>query len=101
MKAFMCKRRTFVALAFAALSAGLGSGCSDRKASSGSTGGPARPFDAAQRLGTADTPKAASAEIDELVRANLDAELLEQPIAATWLGVHAADDRVDDVRPEA
>ncbi len=39
--------------------------------------------------------------VDELVRENLDAELLEQPIAATWLGVHAWDDRVDDVRPEA
>ena len=35
------------------------------------------------------------------MRENLDAELLEQPITATWLGVHAWDDRVDDVRPEA
>ena len=42
-----------------------------------------------------------NAEVDDLVRENLDAELVEHPIAATWMGVHAWDDRIDDVRPEA
>ncbi len=46
-------------------------------------------------------PKSPNELVNELVRENLDAELVEQPIAATWLGVHAWDDRVDDVRPEA
>jgi uncharacterized protein (DUF885 family) len=44
--------------------------------------------------------KSANDEVDDLVRENLDAEMLEQPIAATWLGVHAWDDHVDNVRPE-
>lgn len=39
--------------------------------------------------------------VDELVRQDLDAELYDAPITATWLGVHAYDDRVDDVRPES
>jgi uncharacterized protein (DUF885 family) len=38
--------------------------------------------------------------VDELVRQDLDAELFNAPITATWLGVHVYDDRVDDVRPE-
>ena len=46
-------------------------------------------------------PKSPNAAVDELVRENLDAELVEHPIAATWMGVHAWDDRIDDVRPEA
>ncbi len=50
---------------------------------------------------TSRPPKSPDAEVDELVRENLDAELLEQPITATWLGVHAWDDQLDDVRPEA
>jgi uncharacterized protein (DUF885 family) len=49
----------------------------------------------------AELPKSPNAAVDELVRENLDAELVEQPITATWLGVHAWDDRIDDVRPEA
>ncbi|MDB4965264.1 MAG: hypothetical protein JWN44_953 [Myxococcales bacterium] len=69
-------------------------GCTDRRAATET----APPHDLARG---AAAPKSASAEIDELVRASLDAELLEQPIAATWLGVHAWDDRIDDVRPEA
>ncbi len=46
-------------------------------------------------------PKPPNAAVDELVRENLDAELVERPITATWLGVHSFDDRIDDVRPEA
>lgn len=46
-------------------------------------------------------PPSGNAAVDQLVRDNLDAELLEQPVAATWLGVHGGDDRIDDVRPEA
>jgi uncharacterized protein (DUF885 family) len=47
------------------------------------------------------TPLSPNAAVDELVRENLEAELGEAPITATWLGTHANDDRVDDVRPEA
>ncbi|HEX4457332.1 MAG TPA: DUF885 family protein [Polyangia bacterium] len=39
--------------------------------------------------------------VDELVRQDLDAELYNAPITATWLGVHNYDDRIDDVRPES
>lgn len=46
-------------------------------------------------------PKSPSAAIDQLVRDNLEAELIEHPVAATWLGVHGGDDRIDDVRPES
>ena len=57
--------------------------------------------EAARPTGTTSLPKSPNAAVDELVRENLDAELVEQPITATWLGVHAWDDRIDDVRPEA
>lgn len=46
-------------------------------------------------------PRSPNALVDALVRENLDAELAEHPIEATWLGVHAWDDRIDDVRAEA
>lgn len=46
-------------------------------------------------------PSSPNAEVEALVQQNLDAELQEHPIEATWLGVHTFDDRVDDVRAEA
>lgn len=46
-------------------------------------------------------PRDANTRLDHLVRDNLDAELAASPVAATWLGVHAYDDRLDDVRLEA
>jgi uncharacterized protein (DUF885 family) len=46
-------------------------------------------------------PRSPDEQVDALVRENLDAELLAQPVTATWLGAHAYDDRLDDVRPEA
>src|SRR5438874_4579269 len=101
MKACMRKGSTVVAamawLCVAAVIVPLvvsSAGCADRRAPPAAT----KNLDAARPPAL---PKSASAEIDELVRANLDAELVEQPITATWLGVHAGDVRIDDVRPEA
>ena len=59
------------------------------------------PAESARPTGAASLPTSPNAAVDELVRENLDAELVEEPITATWLGVHAWDDRIDDVRPEA
>ena len=75
-------------------------GACDKNASSPATG--TRASDAPRPAAPARVgpPKSANDEVDELVRENLDAELLEQPIVATWLGVHAWDDHVDNVRPE-
>jgi uncharacterized protein (DUF885 family) len=42
----------------------------------------------------------ANERVDQLVRENLDAELNNAPVTATWLGMHAYDSRLDDVRPE-
>ncbi|HEX9105242.1 MAG TPA: DUF885 domain-containing protein [Polyangia bacterium] len=76
-------------------------GCSERAAPSTAATG-TRGSDAPRPPAAAPgPPKAPNAIVDELVRENLDAELVEQPIAATWLGVHAWDDRIDDLRPEA
>ncbi|MCU1280020.1 MAG: hypothetical protein JWM53_3566 [bacterium] len=87
----MRKGRTLVIVAVLSLF-----GCSERSASS--TRAPAN----APSTGASSRPaKSPNAEVDELVRENLDAELVEQPITATWLGVHAWDSNVDDVRPEA
>jgi uncharacterized protein (DUF885 family) len=93
MKPYMRKGCSVVVVAALALA-----GCSERSASSTrapsaastpATGASARP------------PKSPNAEVDELVRENLEAELLEQPISATWLGVHAWDANVDDLSIEA
>src|ERR1700704_4087291 len=97
MKACMRKGSTVAAIAWLCVIVVfvvVGGGCSDRRAAPPAT----KSYDAARPSAV---PKSASDEIDELVRANLDAELIEQPITATWLGVHAWDDRIDDVRPEA
>src|SRR5262249_23316373 len=48
----------------------------------------------------ASRPRDPNALLDALVRENLDAELAFSPTTATWLGVHAYDDRLDDVRLE-
>src|SRR5205807_2154014 len=97
MKACMRKGSTVTAIAWLCVivvSAAAAWGCADRHAPPAAT----KTYDAGR---PSVEPKSASAEIDELVRANLDYELVEQPITATWLGVHAGDDRIDDVRPEA
>jgi uncharacterized protein (DUF885 family) len=102
MKRYMRKSRPLVVCTVLVLGA-FGGGCNERSASSvaatgahgneGSRvptpGAPARP------------PLSPNDEVAELVRQNLDAELVERPITATWLGVHARDDQIDDVRPEA
>lgn len=75
-------------------------GCTDRSAAPAAAVGSAR-NDAPRPPAASGPPKSPNDLVDELVRENLDAELVEQPIAATWLGVHAWDDRLDDVRPEA
>jgi uncharacterized protein (DUF885 family) len=94
MKAFMRKAPT--ALALAAI---LMTGCSER--STPAAGAASARNDAPRPNEPARPPKSPNATVDELVRENFDAELLEQPIVATWLGVHAWDDRIDDVRTEA
>ena len=96
MKPFMRKGRTAMLLATGLLFL-AGNGCNERSAAPPATGG--RGSDA-PRPAPAGPPKSPNAEVDDLVRQNLDAELLEQPIVATWLGVHAWDDHVDNVRPE-
>jgi uncharacterized protein (DUF885 family) len=50
---------------------------------------------------TATAAASANQRVDDLVRANLDAELAYAPATATWLGIHNFDGRLDDVRPEA
>lgn len=91
------RKARLVAVATVAFVAGFG--CSDRSTA------PAPPAhnDAPRPAATAapHPSKSPNALVEELVRENLDAELVEQPIAATWLGVHAWDDRLDDVRPDA
>ncbi|MGZ3427856.1 MAG: DUF885 family protein [Polyangia bacterium] len=73
-------------------------GCNERAASNTrAPSGPTVPATGA----TTRPSKSPNAEVDELVRENLDAELVEQPITATWLGVHAWDADVDDVRAES
>src|SRR5262249_29180206 len=100
MKAFMRKAPT--ALALAAI---LMAGCSERTTpASGAAAAGASARNDAPRPDAPSAPrppKSPNATVDELVRENLDAEMVEQPIAATWLGVHAWDDRIDDVRPDA
>lgn len=76
---------------FAAL---LSASCSERSATHAADA--PRPAEL-PRASPATPPRSANETVDELVRENLDAELLEQPIRATWLGVHAWDDRIDDV----
>jgi uncharacterized protein (DUF885 family) len=77
---------------------GLWAGCNDR-----SVGPRAHP--AAAKAGPLNAPPPPSRHPDEqvdwLVHTNLDAELLESPVTATWLGAHGYDDRLDDVRFEA
>jgi uncharacterized protein (DUF885 family) len=74
-------------------------GCTERSDRAAAHNDAPRP--AAPSATASPSAKSPNALVDELVRENLDAELVEQPIAATWLGVHAWDDRLDDVRPEA
>ena len=90
-------RKSRAAVAFAAL---LSLSCSERSAPS-SAGASGRSTDAQRQPGAGGAAKSPNDEVDELVRENLDAELVEQPITATWLGVHAWDGEIDDVRPEA
>jgi uncharacterized protein (DUF885 family) len=91
MKRYM--RKGSAACLLAAL---LSLGCNERGAATG-----AHAADAPRPPSAGGAPRSPNAEVDELVRENLDAELVEQPITATWLGVHAWDDNIDDVRPEA
>src|SRR5262245_40687049 len=49
----------------------------------------------------AKAPRDPGRRLDLLVRAAVDAELQESPIAATSLGVHTADDRFDNLNVEA
>jgi uncharacterized protein (DUF885 family) len=49
----------------------------------------------------AKAPRNANERVDQLVRDNLDAELANAPVTATWLGIHDYDPRLEDVRPEA
>ena len=79
------------------LGTGAGTGCSDKNGAPPAANAHASD---APRPAPSGPPKSPNAEVDDLVRENLDAELLEQPIVATWLGVHAWDDHVDNVRPE-
>jgi uncharacterized protein (DUF885 family) len=72
--------------------------CSDRADRGSVAAATARGNDAARPSAP---PKSPNEQVDDLVRENLDAELVEQPITATWLGVHAWDERIDNVRPEA
>jgi len=86
-----------------ALAAILMAGCSERASTAAGAAGARN--DAPRPNAPSPSPsrpaKSPKDQVDELVRENLDAELLEQPIAATWLGMHTWDDRIDDVRPEA
>ena len=45
-------------------------------------------------------PRDPNQRVDAYVREELDAELQLSPTTATWLGVHAFDDRLDELRPE-
>jgi len=60
----------------------------------------AKPMDAGA-AGTVELPRDAKVRLDLLVKEDLDAELAYSPSLATWLGAHAWDDRVDDVRLDA
>jgi uncharacterized protein (DUF885 family) len=62
---------------------------------------PSRPPDAGAQPAKAELPKDAKARLDALVRLDLDAEIASSPTLATWLGAHAYDDRLDDVRLDA
>src|SRR5581483_6753028 len=85
----MCKaRRILVALVAVAASA---VGC-ERGAS--------RTADLAPPA-SSELPKDPNARLDLFVREEQDAELQFSPTTATWLGVHAYDDRLDDVRLDA
>src|SRR3954471_4896990 len=46
-------------------------------------------------------PRDARARLDVVMKEVLDAELAYSPTLATWLGAHAYDDRLDDVRLDA
>jgi uncharacterized protein (DUF885 family) len=94
MKAHMRK-----ACAVLAILASCALGCTERSAA-GTHGNNDAPRPSAPTGAAARPPKSPNAEVDELVRENLDAELVEQPIMATWLGMHAWDDRIDLVTPE-
>jgi uncharacterized protein (DUF885 family) len=115
MKRFM---RKGCAVAVVVIVAALAGACSERGASraASSSGGSSRVDDGHDDRSNSgsthsnhgsNSGEGASARlpppaaVDALVRENLEAELQEAPVAATWLGVHAYDDRIDDVRPEA
>jgi uncharacterized protein (DUF885 family) len=51
--------------------------------------------------GSNSTARDANERVEQLVRDNLEAELANAPVTATWLGMHGYDFRLDDVRPEA
>jgi uncharacterized protein (DUF885 family) len=46
-------------------------------------------------------PRDANSRLDDLVREHIDASLAASPTMATWLGVHAFDERLDELTPEA
>jgi uncharacterized protein (DUF885 family) len=96
MKPLMRKGRTVVVVVVVGVLSLCG--CNERGASS--VRAPANTSTPATGVSSR-PPKSPNDEVAELVRENLDAELVERPITATWLGVHDWDDRVDDVRAEA
>jgi uncharacterized protein (DUF885 family) len=62
---------------------------------------PARPpAESAPRPSPA-LPAEPNQRVDVLCRDDLEAALAYSPTTATWMGVHAWDDRIDDVRPDA
>jgi uncharacterized protein (DUF885 family) len=84
-------RATPAAAVAAAAALGLW-GCSDRRAPHAS---PSTAADLAPP-----PPSDANLRLEQLVQGNLNAELAFSPVTATWLGAHAYDDRVDDLRAE-
>ena len=92
----MRKARAVVAVFTSIASAFVAASCSEHSASP--NGAPAV---AGSSADVAPPKLSPNERVDDLVRQDLDAELFNAPITATWLGVHNYDDRVDDVRPES
>jgi uncharacterized protein (DUF885 family) len=79
----------------AVAAASVAIGCSER------TPAPPSPTPPKEEPARHELPRDAKARLDVLMRDNLDAELAESPVTATWLGAHGHDDAIDDVRLDA
>src|SRR5581483_11099459 len=90
----MRKGRPFARFLGVLAVAGAAGGCADRSAP--------LPQQTSHSAGVGrELPRDAKARLDVLEHDDLDAEMIESPITATWLGARGHDDAIDDVRLDA